>query len=148
MEYLMARHGPTPLAPAPNDPAFPAYQQFLHLGEAGLAMAAYILVGARQFAPESDRNSWSARQAEEQYETRLRLVRRQLAISPYMAGDAFTAADISVTYGLQLAKRGAGVTLAEPERSYVERTSARDAYKRAMDACEATKGWVASLPAD
>ena len=37
MEYLMARHGPTPLAPACTDAAFPAYQQFLHLGEAGLA---------------------------------------------------------------------------------------------------------------
>ena len=32
MEYLMARYGPTPLAPDPHDPAFPAYQQFLHLG--------------------------------------------------------------------------------------------------------------------
>src|SRR6478735_973073 len=37
MEYLMARYGPTPLAPAPQDPNFSAYQQFLHLGEAGLA---------------------------------------------------------------------------------------------------------------
>src|SRR6476661_2998689 len=37
MEYLLARYGPTPLAPAPSDPSFPAYQQFLHLGEAGLA---------------------------------------------------------------------------------------------------------------
>jgi len=35
--YLVTRYGPTPLAPAPHDPAFPAYQQFLHLGEAGLA---------------------------------------------------------------------------------------------------------------
>ena len=25
MEYLMARYGPTPLAPAPQDPAFPLY---------------------------------------------------------------------------------------------------------------------------
>src|SRR6185312_13353162 len=146
MEYLMGRYGPTPLAPAADDPAFPDYQQFLHLGEAGLAMAAYILVGARQFAPESDRNSWSARQAQRQFETRLGLVRRQLARAPYMAGDAFTAADISVTYGLELARRGAGITLDEPERGYVERTSGRDAYKRAMEACQATKGWVESLP--
>jgi glutathione S-transferase/3-isopropylmalate dehydratase len=35
MEYLMARYGPTPLVPSPHDPAFPAYLQFLHLGEAG-----------------------------------------------------------------------------------------------------------------
>ena len=147
MEYLMARHGPTPLAPAPSDPSFPAYQQFLHLGEAGLAMAAYILVGARQFAPESDRNSWSARQAQAQYETRLRLVRLQLARSAYVAGDAFTAADISVTYGLQLAERGAGVALGEPERSYVARTSARPAYARAMEACQATKAWVDRIAA-
>ena len=32
MEYLMARYGPTPLAPDPHDPTFAAYQQFLHLG--------------------------------------------------------------------------------------------------------------------
>ena len=137
MEYLMARHGPTPLAPAPQDPTFPMYKQFLHLGEAGLAMAAYILVGARKIAPESDRNSWSARQAEEQFETRLRLLRRQLARSPYVAGDAFTAADISVTYALDLARR-ADVTLAEPELSYAARTSGRGGYKRAMNACKAT----------
>lgn len=148
MEYLMARHGPTPLAPAPHDPSFPTYQQFLHLGEAGLGMAAYILVGARNFAPESDRNSWSARQAQEQFETRLRLVRRQLARAPYMAGDAFTAADISVTYALELGQRAGGVTLAEPELSYVARTSGREAYRRAMQTCQATKAWVDSLAAE
>ena len=147
MEYLMARYGPTPLAPAPHDPAFPLYQQFLHLGEAGLGMAAYILVGARNFAPESDRNSWSAGQAAEQFETRLRLVRRQLARAPNMAGDTFTAADISVTYALQLAERSGGVTLAEPERSYAARTSARPAYARAMDSCVDTKAWVARVAA-
>src|SRR3954447_23109303 len=37
MEYLLARYGPAPLAPDAHDPTFPAYQQFLHLGEAGLS---------------------------------------------------------------------------------------------------------------
>src|ERR1700761_1135031 len=54
MEYLMARYGPTPLAPDPKDPAFPAYQQFLHLGEAGLATPVFFIGNARNFAPEAD----------------------------------------------------------------------------------------------
>src|SRR5215468_5741495 len=51
MEYLIARYGPTPLAPNPHDPSFPAYQQFLHLGEAGLAASIYFVNGARSSRP-------------------------------------------------------------------------------------------------
>jgi glutathione S-transferase len=139
MEYLMARYGPTPLAPDSRDPAFPAYQQFLHLGEAGLAASIYFVNGARNLAPESERQNWSARQALYVFESRLRLVTRQLAHSPYLAGDTFTAADISVTYALELARRNAGVVLGEAEQAYVARTSGRGAYKRAMATCRATR---------
>src|SRR5690349_9569380 len=55
LQYLMARHGPTPLAPMPDDPAFPAYLQFLHLGEAGLAMPINIGVAALILAPEAEK---------------------------------------------------------------------------------------------
>jgi glutathione S-transferase len=143
MEYLMARHGPTPFAPATHDPAFPTYQQFLHLGEAGLAASIYFVVGARNGAPESQRQNWSAAQALSVFESRLTLVRRQLARTPYLAGETFTAADISVTYALELAQKGAGVTLGDIEQSYLARTSARDGYKRAMESCQARKAWAA-----
>jgi glutathione S-transferase len=144
MEYLMARYGPTPLAPAPQDPTFPAYQQFLHLGEAGLAASLFFVVGARQFAPESERGNWSARQAEGVFESRRGLVARQLARAPYMAGEAFTAADISVVYALLLGRRACGVTLDATETAYVARCIARDGYQRAMDSCPGTKAWAAS----
>src|ERR1700749_1396667 len=126
MEYLMARYGPTPLAPEPHDPAFPVYQQFLHLGEAGLAASIYFVVGARNFAPESERRNWSAGQALSVFESRLTMVRPQLAHPSYLPGETFTAADISVTYALELAQRSGGVTLGEVERSYMARTSARE----------------------
>jgi glutathione S-transferase len=145
MEYLMARYGPTQLAPGPSDPAFPAYQQFLHLGEAGLAASIYFVVGARNFAPENQRQNWSAGQAQGVFDSRLGLVTRQLARTPYLAGEMFTAADISVTYALQLAQRAGGVTLGEVERAYVARTGGREAYKRAMETCQSTKAWVARL---
>jgi glutathione S-transferase len=147
MEYLMARYGPTPLAPAPQDPAFPLYQQFLHLGEAGLAMSMYIVVVSRNLAPEADKNNWGARKAMQIFESRLRLVSRQLARAPYMAGDTFTAADIAVTYALEFASRTVDYPFGEAERAYIARSIARDSYERAMDACPGIKAWAASVAA-
>jgi glutathione S-transferase len=137
MEYLVARYGPTPLAPAANDPAFPAYQQFLHLGEAGLAASIYFVVVSLFLAPEAERQNWGAGHALEVFESRLKLVTQQLARSPYLAGERFTAADISVTYALGLGTRAGGITLGDAEQAYVARTTGREAYKRALEKSQA-----------
>ena len=133
MEYLMARYGPTPLAPSPNDSNFAAYLQFLHLGEAGLAASAYYVLNTRHRAPEAERGNWTAAYALEQFESRLGLVTRQLARTPYLAGDAFTAADISVIYALRLAQKGSGYVLGDVELAYLSRISEREGYKRAVE---------------
>ena len=150
MEYLIARYGQdskSPMAPAPHDPAFPMYQQFLHLGEAGLGANIQVVVVSGFIAPEDERDNWGARWALDQFNNRMKLVKRQLARAPYMAGDSFTAADISVTYTLNLARRRGGIVLGEAEKAYMARTTGRDGYKRALDACPATKGFYASIPA-
>jgi len=133
MEYLMGRYGPTPLQPSPHDPAFAAYQQFLHMGEAGLATLIMVPLVSGFLAPEAERNNWGARWARDCVERRRRLVRRQLAGAPYMAGGRFTAADISVSYALSLAANHAGFSLSDAEQDYLARTRARDAYRRAFD---------------
>ncbi len=146
MEYLIARYGRdsrTPLAPAPDDPAFALYQQFLHLGEAGLAGSIQLVVVSRNFAPETERNNWGAGWSQQQFESRRRLVARQLARAPYIAGDAFTAADISVAYALRLANKAGGVALSEAEQAYMTRVTGRDAHARALNVCQATKAWLA-----
>ncbi|MEA1675988.1 glutathione S-transferase family protein [Nitrospirillum sp. BR 11163] len=140
MEYLMARYGPTPLAPAPDHPTFPLYQQFLHLGEAGLAASIYFVGGSRHFAPEAERRNWTARQALDVFESRLGLVTRQLARAPYLAGETFTAADISVAYARDLAQRFGDLVLGEGERAYMARTNGRDAYQRALATSRAAMG--------
>jgi glutathione S-transferase len=147
MEYLMARYGPTPLAPATQDSEFPLYQQFLHLGEAGLAASMYFVSSARNLAPESERNNHTGRHALETFESRLGLVTRQLARSPYLAGERFTAADISVTYALDLAQRNIGFELGEAELTYWARTTGREAYQRAMAACHDTRAWSEQVAA-
>ena len=133
MQYLMARYGPTPLAPAPDDPTFPAYLQFLHLGEAGLATLMMPVVVSHFIAPESERDNWGAAWCLKAFQKRLRLVSQRLAQSPYLAGEAFTAADISVTYALNLGLRHCDLTLGDAEQAYLARTTGRDAYKRAME---------------
>lgn len=137
MEYLMARHGPTPLQVATDDPAFPAYQQFLHLGEAGLATLMMIIIMCRHFAPESERQNWAIGQSERWIEGRRKLVRRQLERGPWMSGDSFTAADISVSYGLHLGQKAAGLTLEPIEQAYLDRALDRGAYRRALEASNA-----------
>ena len=133
MEYLMGRYGPTPLQPPPDDEAFPIYQQFRHMGEAGLATLIMVPLVSGFLAPKAELDKWGARWARECVERRLLLVRRQLAGAPYMAGDRFTAADISVSYALNLGANHAGFGLSDAEQAYLARTMSRDAYKRALD---------------
>ena len=145
MEYLLSRHGPGSLAPAADDPAFVPYQQFLHMGEAGLAGPVNAIVATRILAPEAEQDNWTTRWALKIFESRLGLVTRQLARAPYMAGDSFTAADISITYALEFAQRTIGYELGAAEKAYIARTKGRSAYARAMGNCPATKAWVAQL---
>ena len=145
LEYLLARHGPSSHAPAPDDPDFTTYLQFLHMGEAGLAGPINAIVATIILAPEAERENWTTNWAQGIFESRLGLVSRQLAKSSYIAGTRFTAADISVTYALQFAQRTIGYELGDTEKAYVARTTARESYARAMDACPATKAWAAGL---
>ena len=133
MEYLMGRYGPTPLAPAPQDPSFPAYQQFLHLGEAGLATLMMPVIVSRFLAPEAERENWGATWSLQAFQKRLKLVSQRLASSPFLAGDVFTAADISVSFALNLAQLACGITLGDAEQAYLARTTDRDAYTRAFE---------------
>src|SRR5436853_6820592 len=56
LEYLLARHGPRPLAVAPADPAFAACRQFLQSGEAGPAGPVNAVFVGRALAPDAQRN--------------------------------------------------------------------------------------------
>jgi glutathione S-transferase len=133
MEYLLARHVPSPLAPPPADRAFPSYQQFLHLGEAGLAAYLNIVVASRFFAPEAERRNWGAESAIGMFFNRLSLVVERLASSAHLAGEDFTAADISVCYALELGGRlGLAERYDRRVLAYMGRLAERDAYQRAL----------------
>jgi glutathione S-transferase len=108
MLYLGARHGPTPLVPAADDPAYPIFLQYLIYGEGSLSAFLNPLVGTRFLAPEDQKDNFTAGICRTMFARRVSVLKGPLAVSPYLAGDAFTAADISVVYALNM---GAGLGL-------------------------------------
>jgi glutathione S-transferase len=134
LEYLIARYdgGGNVLAPQANDPSFPDYQQFLHLGESGLAAYLNVIVGSRFMAPENEKDNFGTRIAQRMFENRLALVTRQLGRAPMMAGERFSAADISVVYALGMAERlGLSEKFGPEVADYRSRMAARPAFRRA-----------------
>ena len=133
VEYLAARHGPTPLALTPEEPDYPAYLQFLHFGEASLSAPLNVAIASRFFAPPDQRDNFGAKIAVEMVCARFPVLSARLAQGPYLAGDRFTAADISCAYAMHLATALGFIDRLEgPVRDYHDRLKARPAYQRAQ----------------
>jgi glutathione S-transferase len=130
MEYVAARYGPTPLVPGPTDKTYPAYLQYFHFGEASLAAPLIIIPYSLYFAPPEHRDNYGAEIARQIFRRRLPLVEQRLAEAPYMAGDAFTAADISVAYALGIGKWCKAIDDYSPAvGDYMQRVGARPGYQ-------------------
>jgi glutathione S-transferase len=135
MEYLAARHGPTPIVPAPTDRDFALYQQFLHFGEAGLSAPLNVTMGTRFFAPENEKENWGAKYAVTMVVRRSKVLASQLERAAFAAGDRFTAADISCGYAIGLAQAFGFADQLDPVLpAYLERLRQRPAYERAAAA--------------
>jgi glutathione S-transferase len=84
-------------------------------------------------APEAERENFGRLTAERMFLNRLRLVSDRLERSPHLAGDDFTAADISVAYALDLGDRlGLAEKYPAVVSAYRDRLAARDAHARAI----------------
>ncbi|GLK54356.1 glutathione S-transferase [Methylopila capsulata] len=113
------------LAPAPSHPDRGAYLNWIVYMAAALEPALADAAFPRAEPPPPSAIGWPP------YEATVARLAAQLANTPYILGDHFSAADVMV--GAMLAwTRGWG-RLPEPERfdAYLARLSARPAYKRA-----------------
>jgi glutathione S-transferase len=133
MQYITERYGPTPLAPPPGDPRRAAYLQFLTFGEASLAAYMNPVIATQFRAPDDKKQNFTVDIAKEMFLRRLAAVEHQLGKADYVAGPAFTAADISIGYALGL---GANFGLAEKYspavKAYQERVTSRPACQKAI----------------
>jgi glutathione S-transferase len=132
MQYILAKHAPSPLDLKPDEQDFGAYLQFLHFGEASMLAIGSPLVQTIFGAPEAKRENWTAAYIRDGLRARLPVISERLKGRDYLAGARFTAADISVGFALSCYHYYGLGDLIEPHvQAYLERLFARPAYKKA-----------------
>lgn len=131
IEYLLAHHAPH-LAPAPTDAdAHWRYRYWMHYAEGSLMpqLLLKLIAGKMGILALPIRGM-----VNEQVKLHLDYVEKEAARSPWLAGSEFTAADIMMSFPLEVAVMRAGVT-AESHPNIMRILSAlqaRPAYQRAV----------------
>lgn len=130
VQYLATRDGPTALSVEPGDPAYGAWLNWLHQGEATLTFPQTLVLRYRQFEPgkaevvADDYAKW--------FLARLRMADKVLETNEFLCAGRFTAADISVGYALLLATQlGLDAEFKPQTAAYWARLQARPAFQAA-----------------
>jgi glutathione S-transferase len=145
IEYLTGRYGDGRLAPAPGTPERLRYTYFLHYAE-GSAMPPLLLklvfdrvesTPAPFFVRPIARAIASKVKdgfVLPQIRQHLAFLEGELAERAWFAGDAFSAADIQISFPLEAAAARGGLDGKYPKLSaFLERIHARPAYQRALE---------------
>jgi glutathione S-transferase len=145
IEYLVERHGGGQLAPAPGTPARLRYTYWLHYAE-GSAMPPLLLKlvfdriesGPMPFFVKPFARAIAGRAKSSfilpQITRHLDYLESELAKFRWFAGDEFSAADIQMSYPLEVAVKRAGLGPSRPRlMDFLGRIHARPAYQRALE---------------
>lgn len=145
VETLIERFGNGRLAPAPGTPDAVRYRYWLHFAE-GSAMSPLLLklvfdriettkmpFFAKPIAKAIASKTKSAF-INPNIVSHLNFMEAELGRSEWFAGDAFTGADIQMSFPVEAAQARGGLDAKRPKlMAYLERIHARPAYKRALE---------------
>ncbi|KQO23879.1 glutathione S-transferase [Acidovorax sp. Leaf76] len=131
-QYLAAAHPDAGLEVRPPDPAFGAYLNWLHLGEATLTFPQTLVLRYGRFEPAERKQPQVVEDYSRWFLARLRAVESAVARQDYLCAGRFTAADVSVGYALLLADHlGLEPQFGEATQAYWQRLQERPGYQRA-----------------
>ncbi len=145
IEYLLERYGAGRFAPPPGTDLRLRYTYWLHYAE-GSAMPPLLLKLVAQriaqapmpfFAKPIARRIAATLQSsfvDPQLKLHLGYIEQSLSETGWFVGDAFTAADVQMSFPLEAAASRAGTVDRLPAiRGFLERIHARPAYQRALE---------------
>jgi glutathione S-transferase len=130
VEYLVGRYGPD-LAPPRDSELYWRYKYWLHYAEGSLMPPLLLKLVI-------DRLGFLATPARAFVKSQLKLhldyLEAELAAAQWFLGDQFSAADIMLSFPLEVATDRAGLDETRPKlMDFLHRVHARPAYKRALE---------------
>ena len=131
VDYIMVRHGAGRLAPRHGDPEWARYVFWLHFAEGSLMPWLTIdLLLTSGIVPGVDPGPL-APMLQQELARYLHWVDADMAGRAFAAGSDFSAADVMLAYALEFAKGRNHLADTEHLVPYLERMTAREAYRRA-----------------
>jgi len=129
VDYLVGRYGEG-LAPPDRDEAYWRYRYWLHYAE-GSAMPPLLL---KLVLSKLGPFGWPARRyVDGQIALHLDYLENELAGRPWLVADQFSAADVMMSFPLEVATARGGLNAARPNlTSFLARIHARPAYQKAL----------------
>ena len=136
VQYLATRYGDGSLAVGAGDPAWGAWLNWLHFGEATLTFPQTLVLRYGRLEPEERRQPQVAADYARWFLARLRAVDSALADGrAHLCAGRFTGADISVGFALLLADRiGLSAEFTAATAAYWARLQTREGFRRAQAA--------------
>ena len=144
IEYLLERYGNGRLVPASGTSARLRFTYWLHFAE-GSAMTPLLLklvfnrveTGPMPFfvRPIAKKISATVKSSfiEPEIKQQLSYMEAEIAKTGWFAGDEFTAADIQMSFPLEISASRGGLNAAQPKlMDFLQRIHARPAYQRAL----------------
>ncbi|MEH2383743.1 MAG: glutathione S-transferase [Nostoc sp.] len=132
IEYVVARYGNGRLVPASGTPEHLRYTYWLHYAE-GSAMLPLVMRTVLNNFGAGESNVVSGFVAP-QIKLHFDYIEGELGKSTWFAGEEFTAADIQMSFPLELIAMHPEEVESRPKlKEFIERIHARPAYKRALE---------------
>jgi len=134
VEYIAHTHGQGALMVRPGAPGYADFLFWFHFANGSLMPAALVDSVARRAAASDGLTSALRARLDRAYD----LLEARLGVTPFLAGEVLTAADIMTLFPLTTMRLFSPRELAPyPHiRAYLARIAARPAYQRAMRAAE------------
>jgi glutathione S-transferase len=131
IEYLVERYGADRFAPPRGTPAYERYRYWMHYAEGSLMTQVMLRLYLTRVGEAA---ATAMQRVVANTNLHLDFVESELASSPYLVGSEFTAADVQMSFPLEVA-RTQGTFLAERHPQlfvWLQRVHARPAYQAAL----------------